>query len=138
MKECPTCRNCFSDDVQNCPDDGAETTQSIVGEPILDGRYQLEMRLGQGGMGVVYKAHHVFLKTAHAIKVILPDLVGNDPTLATRFRQEAMAAAAIRHPNIIAVTDYGLINGIMPFLVMEFIPGRSLHDLLEAEGKFSP
>jgi formylglycine-generating enzyme required for sulfatase activity len=138
MKECTTCRTCFPDHINYCPLDGRQTLQSIAGEPILDGRYQLEKRLGQGGMGVVYKAHHVFLKSLHAIKVILPDLVGNDPTLATRFRQEAMAAAAIRHPNIIAVTDYGLINGIMPFLVMEFIPGRSLHDLLEEEGKFSP
>jgi formylglycine-generating enzyme required for sulfatase activity len=138
MKECTTCRSCFPDHVNYCPLDGHQTLQSIAGEPILDGRYQLEKRLGQGGMGVVYKAHHVFLKSAHAIKVILPDLVGNDPTLATRFRQEAMAAAAIRHPNIIAVTDYGLIKGIMPFLVMEFIPGRSLHELLETEGKFSP
>ena len=138
MKECTTCRSCFPDQINYCPLDGHQTLQSIAGEPILDGRYELEMRLGQGGMGVVYKAHHVFLKTAHAIKVILPDLVGNDPTLATRFRQEAMAAAAIRHPNIITVTDYGLIKGIMPFLVMEFISGRSLHDLLEEEGKFSP
>jgi formylglycine-generating enzyme required for sulfatase activity len=138
MKECTTCRSCFPDHINYCPLDGHQTLQSIAGEPILDGRYQLEKRLGQGGMGVVYKAHHVFLKSAHAIKVILPDLVGNDPTLATRFRQEAMAAAAIRHPNIIAVTDYGLIKGIMPFLVMEFIPGRSLHELLETEGKFSP
>src|SRR6266511_1387608 len=138
MKECPACRRCFPDEVNHCPQDGDATTPSLIGEPILDARYQLERRLGQGGMGVVFQARHIFLKTAHAIKVILPDLVGNDPTLATRFRQEAMAAAAIRHPNIIAVTDYGLINGIMPFLVMEFIPGRSLHDLLEAEGKFSP
>src|SRR5437899_4005087 len=138
MKECTSCRSCFPDHINYCPLDGHQTLQSIAGEPILDGRYQLEKRLGQGGMGVVYKAHHVFLKTAHAIKVILPDLVGNDPTLATRFRQEAMAAAAIRHPNIIAVTDYGLIKGVMPFLVMEFIPGRSLHELLETEGKFSP
>src|SRR6266540_1046761 len=81
MKECTTCRTCFPDHINYCPLDGRQTLQSIAGEPILDGRYQLEMRLGQGGMGVVYKAHHVFLKTAHAIKVILPDLVGNYPTL---------------------------------------------------------
>src|SRR6266542_1880038 len=138
MKECPTCRNCFSDDVQNCPDDGAATTQSIVGEPILDGRYQLEMRLGQGGMGVVYKARHIFLKTQHAIKVILPDLVGNDPNLVTRFRQEALAAAAIRHQNIIAVTDFGVVRGTMPFLVMEFVKGKSLQDIMAEEGKMPP
>src|SRR3984893_4348837 len=138
MKECPTCRNCFPDDVKNCPDDGGETSPSIIGEPILDGRYELEKRLGQGGMGVVYKARHIFLKTAHAIKIILPDLVGNDPNLVTRFRQEALAAAAIRHPNIIAVTDFGVVRGTMPFLVMEFVNGQSLQEIMTAEGAMPP
>jgi serine/threonine-protein kinase len=138
MKECPTCRTCFPDDVAYCPNDAAETTTSIAGEPILDGRYQLEKRLGQGGMGVVYKARHIFLKTSHAIKIILPDLVGNDPNLVTRFRQEALAAAAIRHQNIIAVTDFGVVRGTMPFLVMEFVQGASLQDLMADEGAMSP
>src|SRR2546421_6042234 len=138
MKECPTCRSCFPDDILHCPDDGSATTSSIQGEPILDGRYQLERRLGQGGMGVVFKARHIFLKTAHAIKIILPDLVGNDPNLVTRFRQEALAAAAIRHQNIIAVTDFGVVRGTMPFLVMEFVQGKSLQDIMAEEGAMSP
>jgi formylglycine-generating enzyme required for sulfatase activity/serine/threonine protein kinase len=138
MKECPACRRCFPDHVNHCPNDGDATVHSIAGEPILDGRYQLERRLGHGGMGVVFQARHIFLKTAHAIKVILPDLVGNDPMLVTRFRQEALAAAAIRHQNIIAVTDFGVARGTMPFLVMEFVRGKSLHDLLAAEGPLSP
>jgi len=124
--------------VNHCPEDGAETSTSIQGEPILDGRYQLEKRLGQGGMGVVYKARHIFLKTQHAIKIILPDLVGNDPNLTTRFRQEALAAAAIRHQNIIAVTDFGVVRGTMPFLVMEFVQGRSLQDIMSDEGAMTP
>ncbi|HEV8427417.1 MAG TPA: bifunctional serine/threonine-protein kinase/formylglycine-generating enzyme family protein [Pyrinomonadaceae bacterium] len=98
----------------------------------------LERRLGQGGMGVVFQARHIFLKTSHAIKVILPDLVGNDPMLTTRFRQEALAAAAIRHPNIITVTDFGVVRGTMPFLVMEFVKGRSLQDILAKEGAMPP
>src|SRR6266705_2650199 len=138
MKECPTCRCCFPDEVNHCPDDGVQTTQSIQGEPILDGRYQLEKRLGQGGMGIVFKGRHIFLKTLHAIKVILPDLVGNDPNLVTRFRQEALAAAAIRHQNIIAVTDFGVVRGTMPFLVMEFVQGKSLQDIMAEEGAMSP
>ncbi|HET6669939.1 MAG TPA: bifunctional serine/threonine-protein kinase/formylglycine-generating enzyme family protein, partial [Pyrinomonadaceae bacterium] len=138
MKECPACRRCFPDDINHCPQDGDATTQSLLGEPILDARYQLERRLGQGGMGVVFQARHIFLKTAHAIKVILPDLVGNDPMLVTRFRQEALAAAAIRHPNIIAVTDFGVVRGTMPFLVMEFVSGRSLQELLAEEGAMPP
>src|SRR2546428_10539506 len=89
-------------------------------------------------MGFVFKARHIFLKTAHAIKVILPDLVGNDPMLVTRFRQEALAAAAIRHQNIIAVTDFGVVRGTMPFLVMEFVNGKSLSDILAEEGPMPP
>lgn len=138
MKECPACRRCFPDDVNHCPQDGDETTPSLLGEPILDARYQLEKRLGQGGMGVVFQARHIFLKTSHAIKVILPDLVGNDPMLVTRFRQEALAAAAIRHQNIIAVTDFGVVRGTMPFLVMEFVSGKSLHEMLAEEGAMPP
>jgi serine/threonine protein kinase/formylglycine-generating enzyme required for sulfatase activity len=138
MKECPTCRRCFSDEINHCPDDGNATTYSIAGETVLDSRYQLERRLGHGGMGVVFQARHIFLKTAHAIKIILPDLVGNDPMLITRFRQEALAAAAIRHQNIIAVTDFGVVRGVMPFLVMEYVKGVSLQDILSAEIRLSP
>jgi serine/threonine protein kinase len=88
-------------------------------------------------MGIVYKARHIFLKTSYAIKVILPDLVGNDPMLVTRFRQEAMVAARIGHKNIVNVTDFGVVGGKMPYLVMDLIKGQSLHDLLSAEGRFN-
>ncbi|MFM9905542.1 MAG: SUMF1/EgtB/PvdO family nonheme iron enzyme [Pyrinomonadaceae bacterium] len=138
MKECQICKTCYADDVATCPTDGMPTVHTISGEPVLEGKYQLECRLGQGGMGVVYKARHAFLKTQLAIKVILPDLVGNDPQLVTRFRQEALAAAAIRHQNVVGVTDYGVIDGSLPFLVMEFVNGESLHDLLAREGSLEP
>src|SRR5436189_3566827 len=138
MKECQLCKNCFADDVATCPNDGMPTIHTITGAPVLEGKYQLECRLGQGGMGVVYKARHAYLKTQLAIKVILPDLVGNDPQLVTRFRQEALAAAAIRHQNVVAVTDYGVIGGSIPFLVMEYVEGESLHDLLAREKKLDP
>jgi serine/threonine-protein kinase len=114
------------------------TVHTIAGEPVLEGKYHLECRLGQGGMGVVYKARHAYLKTQLAIKIILPDLVGNDPQLVTRFRQEALAAAAIRHQNVVAVTDYGVISGTVPFLVMEYVEGESLHDLLAREKSLDP
>jgi serine/threonine-protein kinase len=138
MKECQLCKNCYSDDVGTCPNDGMPTMHTIAGEPVLEGKYHIESRLGQGGMGVVYKARHAYLKTQLAIKIILPDLVGNDPQLVTRFRQEALAAAAIRHQNVVAVTDYGVIQGSIPFLVMEYVEGESLHDMLAREKKLSP
>jgi serine/threonine protein kinase len=114
------------------------TAHTIDGPPVLEGKYHLDIRLGQGGMGVVYKARHAYLKTLHAIKIILPDLVGNDPQLVTRFRQEALAAAAIRHQNVVNTTDYGVINGNIPFLVMEYVEGESLHDLLAREKRLDP
>ncbi len=138
MKECQACKNCYADDIATCPNDGLPTTHTISGEPVLEGKYLLDFRLGQGGMGVVYKARHAYLKTLLAIKVILPDLVGNDPQLVTRFRQEALAAAAIRHQNVVSVTDYGVIDGTLPFLVMEFVEGESLHDVLARERSLTP
>ena len=137
MKECPACHRCFPDQVNHCPSDGDRLKFLISLDNILDERYQLEMKLGQGGMGMVFKARHVFIKTQHAIKIILPDLVGNDPSLTARFRQEAMAAAAIRHPNTVSVTDYGILNDTTPYLVMEFVEGRSLHDLLSQEKRLA-
>jgi serine/threonine-protein kinase len=138
MKECPACHRCFADGINHCPKDGDALRFLFAGDPLLDGRYQLERKIGHGGMGMVFEARHVFLKTRHAVKVILPELVGNDPTLTTRFRQEAMAAAAIRHPRTVSVTDYGVIGGTTPYLVMEYIEGRSLHDLLVRERRLSP
>ncbi len=138
MKECQQCKTCYADDVDTCPKDGMPTLHTIAGEPVLEGKYHLDIRVGQGGMGVVYKARHAYLKTVHAIKIILPDLVGNDPQLVQRFRQEALAAAAIRHPNVVNVTDYGVAQGTMPFLVMEFVEGEDLHDYLAKEKRLSP
>src|SRR6478735_7720773 len=138
MRECQLCKSCFTDDLVTCPNDGMPTSHTIEGPPVLEGKYHLDSRLGQGGMGVVYKARHAYLKTLHAIKIILPDLVGNDPQLVTRFRQEALAAAAIRHQNVVSVTDYGVINGAVPFLVMEYVEGESLHDLLAREKSLDP
>ncbi len=137
MKECQHCKNCYPDDVSTCPEEGMPTIHTIAGEPILDGKYHLESRVGQGGMGIVYKARHVYLKTPHAVKVILPDLVGNDPQLVQRFQQEALAAAAIRHQNVVNVSDFGVAMSTMPFLVMEFVEGEDLHDFLEREGRLS-
>ncbi|MBC7797366.1 MAG: SUMF1/EgtB/PvdO family nonheme iron enzyme [Pyrinomonadaceae bacterium] len=138
MRECPNCKLCFNDDVIRCPVDNESTFYSIAGEPILEGKYAIEKRIGQGGMGVVYRAKHNFLKTLHAIKIILPDLLGNDPQLLTRFRQEAVTAASIRHPNIVSVTDFGVVAGKMPFIVMEFVKGESLHDLIVREKRLAP
>jgi serine/threonine protein kinase len=82
MRECPECFGCYHDSVAKCPVDGRSTFHSLPGDLALEGKYVLERRLGEGGMGIVYKAHHKFLKTTRAIKIIRPELVGNDSTSA--------------------------------------------------------
>jgi serine/threonine-protein kinase len=138
MRECPSCFNCYDDTVAQCPSDGRSTFHSLPGDVALEGKYILERRLGEGGMGIVYKAHHKFLKTTRAIKVIKPELVGNDTSFAKRFHQEAMAAAAIGHPNIISVPDFGFLEEKVPFIVMEFVEGVSLQALMTERGRFTP
>jgi len=89
-------------------------------------------------MGIVYKAHHKFLKTTRAVKTIKLDLIGNDTSFVKRFHQEAMAAAAIGHPNIISVLDYGLLEEKIPYIVMEFVEGVSLETVIIDKGRFTP
>jgi serine/threonine-protein kinase len=134
MRECTKCRNCYDDDVDVCPVDGTTPVVTIAGSTTLSGRYILESRLGQGGMGIVFRAKHKFLKSLHAVKIILPSLVTDDENLLVRFRQEAILAASIDHPNVIRVTDFGVENDVMPFLVMEYIDGIPLSNYLD-EGK---
>ncbi len=138
MRECPVCFTCYPESVEQCPKDGRATFHSLPGDVALEGKYVLERRLGEGGMGIVYKAHHKFLKTTRAVKIIRRELVGNDPSFATRFHQEAMTAAAIGHPNIISVPDFGFLEEKIPFIVMEFVEGISLQDLMTREGRFTP
>jgi len=121
-----------------CPDDKCSTFHSLPGSVALEGKYVLESRLGEGGMGIVYKAHHKFLKTTRAVKTIKLDLIGNDTSFVKRFHQEAMAAAAIGHPNIISVLDYGLLQEKIPYIVMEFVEGVSLEALITNKGRFTP
>jgi serine/threonine-protein kinase len=87
-------------------------------------------------MGMVYKAHHVLMDRAVAIKFLLADK-NVDQTTLDRFRREAMASAKINHPNACAVTDFGISADNTFYLVMEFLSGRSLRDKLKAEKRLS-
>lgn len=105
---------------------------------MLDKRYVLEQRLGKGGMGSVYRAKHVHLRSTHAIKIISPEVVQADSSLRVRFTQEAILVASIQHPNIVSVTDFGVEVADTLYLVMEYIDGISLEEFLQQEGALSP
>src|SRR6202008_3917789 len=94
----------------------------------LDG-YEIHALLGAGGMGEVYRARDSALKREVAIKV-LPSLVSRNPDRLRRFEQEAQAAAALDHPNILAVHQFGVFQGA-PYLVSELLVGESLRQTLQ-------
>ncbi len=104
---------------------------SIVGQ-----RYQIEERIGSGTFGVVYRARHLDLEDEVAIKVMHPEHASR-PESRVRFHREAVAAWTLRHPNAVAVLDFGIDSDGLAFLVMELLDGEGLDDLLRREGRLS-
>ena len=107
-----------------------EEAQLLTGRQI--GHYQILSRLGEGGMGIVYKARDQHLDRFVAIKVLPPELVA-DPDRKRRFVQEAKAASALNHPNIITIHDIASDNGT-DFIVMEYVQGKTLGQLIPRRG----
>jgi eukaryotic-like serine/threonine-protein kinase len=99
---------------------------------ILLGRYEVGRLLGAGGMAEVYEGHDRLLARRVAIKILLAQYA-HDPAFLARFRREAQAAASLSHPNIVGVFDTGS-EGDTWFIVMEYIDGRTLKDIIRAEG----
>jgi serine/threonine-protein kinase len=103
-----------------------EPVDSAVGRT-LDGRYSIESQLGVGGVGAVYRATQVMLGRSVAVKLLLDGL---DPSFRARFEREAKALAGLRHPNIVAINDYG-VDHDTPYLVMELLEGETLAQRLQ-------
>lgn len=106
---------------------------ALVGKT-LDNRYLVLERIGQGGMGVVYKAKHTILDRFIALKVLNPSL-GNDENSLKRFLREAKLLSKLKHPNAISLYEFGIDNE-MPYLVMEYVEGQSLAQVLKDQGPF--
>ncbi len=105
---------------------GVEEARDLTGRQV--GHYQILSRLGEGGMGVVYKARDTLLGRTVALKVLPPELV-NDPERKRRFVQEAKAASSLNHPNIVTVYDIVGDEGV-DFIVMEYVAGQTLAEIL--------
>ena len=112
-------------------DDATERVRLEDGRAL--GRYRIGRVLGEGGMGVVYEALHLDLRKRVAIKVLKPELLA-DETAQRRFLREGEAAARVRHPHVVDVSDVGNHAGL-PFLVMELLEGEDLETLLRREGR---
>jgi serine/threonine protein kinase len=100
---------------------------------VIDGKYRVDHLLGEGGMGMVYKATQISLNKTIVLKVLRPSLMSDERTVA-RFQREARAASRLNHPNSIAVIDFGQAadDGSM-YIAMEYCPGHDLHHLLSTE-----
>jgi eukaryotic-like serine/threonine-protein kinase len=127
MRQCPTCKCFFPNSVKACEIDMKATVEC----PPIEIKYELQETISQGGMGRVYKATNKDSGSLHAIKFILSDKAGS-PELLKRFEQEAYAGKTVKHPNVVEVTHYGRQNEI-PFIVMEYIEGETLEELLKRE-----
>lgn len=103
----------------------------------IGGRYHLIATIAKGGMGAVYEAFDERLQRNVALKVLLPELAEDRESLA-RFEREALAAARLAHPSIVAVHDFGIEPDGAHYLVMEKVAGRTLSQLLGAEGRLAP
>jgi tRNA A-37 threonylcarbamoyl transferase component Bud32 len=107
---------------------GMPPAPSLVGE-VLDGRYRIIRKLGEGGMGEVYAAEHIHIEKKFAIKLLRPEIVSN-PEAVSRFRQEARSSSSIGHRNIIAIEDFGTLNDGRIYMCMELLNGAALNDLI--------
>nr|WP_153817530.1 serine/threonine-protein kinase [Polyangium spumosum] len=147
-RRCPACDKCFSGEVRFCPYDGDALIDApdwnpnadpLIGQ-IIDARYEVVSVLGEGGTGSVYEVRHTTLGRRFALKVLRAD-IARDAQIVTRFIQEAKAAAAIGHPNIVAVSDFGEVvpdksaplSSKVPYFVMELLTGSSLASVLRSE-----
>src|SRR6185436_4152826 len=101
---------------------------------VLDGRYRIDAVLGTGGMGRVYRAEHTKIGKSVAIKVLHADL-GRNREAAQRFQREALASGRLDHPNIVGVSDFGVLDDGACYLVMEALEGEALGARIEREKK---
>ena len=135
MKSCPTCQGSYPNNYAICPADGSplQETGTWADGSIIRGKYQLIAKVGQGGMGSVYKALHMAFGEMRALKVIAPELLSDD-LFVKRFKHEAVITRRLQHPNAVRVDDIDEAEDGRPYIVMEFIDGKSLKKLIREEG----
>jgi serine/threonine protein kinase len=138
---CPSCGEKYpADDARtHCPSDGAllapDSQANVIGTVIAD-RYRIDSLIGEGGFSHVYKAWQESLRRFVSIKIMRARLI-SDIVRVKRFQIEAEAAAKLKHPGIAAVYDFGILPNGQPFIVMEYIDGRSLAEIVLEDGPIS-
>lgn len=137
-KVCPSCDGQYTDAaLTSCPRDGAFLAildDSQVGTT-LENRFELVALLGKGGMGEVYRARDLLMKRDVAVKLLHRHLV-SDPQTIRRFQQEAQAASALSHGNVVVAHDFGVSEDGIPYLVLDYLDGRTLAQEIACHSSF--
>lgn len=138
IKTCTQCNAVYDGAAPHvCRDQHSPAAKTRLARPyagmLLDKKYRLINKLGEGGMGSVYRAQRLFMNDLVAIKFMRPEVVA-DPDIRQRFYQEAKVAARMKHPNVVTVFDCGETNDGLVYLVMEMLEGDSLGELIHKNG----
>jgi len=134
MKACPNCGSNHPANYTHCPRDGTPLIEIHGWQEgtVVRGKYRILGKIGEGGMAVVYKAVHTRFDELRALKVMSPELAG-DPGFVKRFMHEAVLTRKLQHANAVRVEDIDEAEDGRPFIVMEYIEGRSLKEVIQAE-----
>ncbi|MBK8171685.1 MAG: protein kinase [Sandaracinaceae bacterium] len=139
-KICPRCSARFAANASYCPRDGAmlitpHDVDPYLGQTLL-GQFHIQEKIGAGGMGTVYRAHQAAVDRDVAIKILHRELAQN-PDAVRRFHREAKVSAALDHPHVVRVILFGQLPDGNLYLVMEYLKGASLSDVLAREGRLT-
>lgn len=133
---CISCKSEIDPSSRACPHCGDQVTDFLrtYQQQLLDGKYELIERLGRGGMGEVYKVRHTHLNTIRVVKVMRPQLHG-DQTLNERFVREAKLATLIQHQNVSTLHDFSSLPDGSHYMIWEYIDGLNLAALVRRDGR---
>ncbi|MDY0062747.1 MAG: serine/threonine-protein kinase [Myxococcota bacterium] len=145
--QCPVCQKCYAEPMKFCPEHGQPLVPLVTGyrggsvrEPIgqlIGDKYRVLERIGEGGMGAVYRVEHQDMGKQLAMKLLHANLSSSEQAVV-RFQREAKAASTIVHPHVIRVWDSGITEDGRFFLVMELLSGKDLFDVLKEERILPP
>ncbi|CAN5353707.1 hypothetical protein BH10CYA1_BH10CYA1_17490 [soil metagenome] len=131
---CPTCGLVIPITAATCPQDGTPHDAQAQLNDLFSSNYEFLGTIGTGGMSVIYKARQLMLDKTVAIKMLHSHLLNENSIM--RFQREAKAASSLKHPNVIAVHDFGISKQGQPYMVMDFIDGKTLAELIRERGAF--
>ena len=138
VRYCPCCHSVFPNEFRTCPKDQTDLLTASELQPgmVLRGKYEILGKLGAGGMAAVYRARHLAFGEVRAIKVV-NNRLADDEDFLRRFRNEAVVARRLQHPNAVRVDDLDMTEDGRPFIVMEYVEGQNLREVVRHQGALS-